>query len=209
MSQLLEKIEHVWKTTEGWASYEKAMAMSSIVLAMRCKVIVEIGIWYGRSFLPAAISQQATVDGGVAFAIDSWKASESVAGQVSKADQDWWNREQIHEQAYDSFRSSVQSLNLKNVQIKRMSSAEVDLGKLAEGIGLLHIDGNHGKQVLEDVRKFAPMVKPGGFIIMDDLQWTGGSVRQAAGMLPEMGFVELYRILQGSDNWAAFQRIGK
>jgi len=48
-----------------------------------------------------------------------------------------------------------------------------DAAKLIEpGIGLLHIDGNHDYAKLRsDIEKYLPKLKPGGYLIVDDIAW--------------------------------------
>ena len=43
-----------------------------------------------------------------------------------------------------------------------------------ESIDVLHIDGNHDEEyVTKDIINYLPLVKKGGYIIMDDTSWVG------------------------------------
>jgi hypothetical protein len=55
------------------------------------------------------------------------------------------------------------------VEIIRSTSAEAPL---IEQIDILHIDGNHSSITsFIDVIKWVPVVKKGGWIIVDDISW--------------------------------------
>ena len=55
----------------------------------------------------------------------------------------------------------------------------------ANSIDMLHIDGNHDTQyVMEDIDLYFPLVRDGGFIVVDDINWN--SVRPAYEKLQEL-----------------------
>lgn len=200
--------ERIWRESQGWCSLEKAHTLMSLIISHRMTAVIEIGVWHGKSLLPMAIAAQA-VGAGVA-AIDPWSSSASVAGQGT-ADAAWWNRQEIHEAALAEFTKKLRQYNLmENVGVIRKRSSEVDPVEC----DLLHVDGNHGAQAVEDMQRFAPKVRPGGFVVADDINWTGGEVAKAIDILPSLGFVKLYDVLKEakppyypySDNWAVFQR---
>ena len=188
---IFEQIKNVHATTTGWCSEEKALTLAAIVLAARPKICVEIGVWHGKSLFPVALAAKHIGDCRV-IAVDPWSAPASVDGQVNPADVEWWNRPEIHEQAFQSFRNKVTELGLNDtVKIVRQSSDEFDP---PESIGLLSVDGNHGDQAIMDIRRYAPKVARGGYLVADDVEWTGGAVGKAISLLPSMGFMELYRV---------------
>jgi predicted O-methyltransferase YrrM len=201
---IFQKIEDIHSQISGWCSKEKAMTLASIVLANRHEISLEVGVWYGKSLLPVALMHQHLGQGKV-IAVDPWHSGCSVAGQVNPQDAEWWNRQDIHEVAYRAFDARVRSLELqKFVEVHRMHSDEFDP---PQNIGLLSVDGNHGDQAIKDVQRYAPMVKRGGFLVADDLNWTGGSVLRAVELLPDLGFIERYKVVNSQENWAVFQRL--
>ena len=202
---LFNHIQEVHARTEGWCSWQKAETLSSIVLALRPALCVEIGVWYGRSLFPVAQALQ-HVGSGKVLAIDPWLAGCSVAGQVNQADVEWWNRQSIHEDAYKGFLAGVERLQLKPfVDVHRMHSDEYDP---EQRIGLLSVDGNHGVQAIKDMQRYAPAVERGGFLVADDIQWSGGAVEQAVNGLGGLGFIHLYTVddKQSQNKWPVFQR---
>ena len=82
-----------------------------------------------------------------------------------------------------------------------------DVSIVPAGISLAHIDGNHGDQAINDVERFAPNVRVGGIVILDDFHWSSGSVKRGGARLEEMGFKPLYDIDTVSFG-RVFQRVG-
>lgn len=201
---LFQKISSVHADTAGWCSELKASTLAAIVLASRPEISLEIGVFYGRSLLPVALAHQ-FIGKGKVYAVDPWHAGCSVAGQQNPQDVEYWKRQDLHENALAAFLHRVAAHELKDyVSVHRMHSDEFDP---PEGIGLLSVDGNHGDQAIKDVQRYAPKVKRGGYLVADDLHWTGGGVERAIGLLPDMGFTELYRVENGKESWACFQRL--
>lgn len=201
---IFDKIETVHGSMEGWCSWRKAQTLAAIVISTQPEISVEIGVWYGKSLLPVALAHQHIGKGGV-IAIDPWMAEASIEGQVNPADKEWWNRQQIHQVAFDAFKTKVYELGLQSVvRIERKASNDFEP---PAGIGLLSVDGNHGEQAIRDVERYAPKVKKGGFLVADDIEWTGGAVGKAISLLPGMGFVEMYRVKNETESWAVFQRL--
>ena len=64
-------------------------------------------------------------------------------------------------------------------------------------IDMLHLDANHGPQAVEDVKRWAPSIREGGLLIINDLGWAGGHVQRARDVAIELGFVEQYPLGTG------------
>jgi len=204
MNNVFDKIQTVHSSTEGWCSWSKAQTLASIVISTQPEISVEIGVFYGKSLLPVALAHQHTGK-GLVVAIDPWMAEASIAGQVNPQDVEYWNRQAMHQTAYEAFHKKVYELGLQNVvRIERKKSDDFEP---PADIGLLSVDGNHGEQAIRDVERYAPKVKRGGFLVADDIEWTGGAVGKAISLLPSMGFVEMYRVKNEHESWAVFQRL--
>lgn len=185
----------------GWATPEKACTMAAAVLAIRPNVTVEIGVFGGRSLLPMAMAHKETGQ-GVVWGIDPWLRSESVQGQVNAGDVNYWQTLD-HEIVYHDFLANLAPLGIQNiVKVIRSSSNAIVPPPV---IDLLHVDGNHGEQAATDAKRFSPSVRLGGLCFLDDLDWAGGGVRRAEGVLISSGFIKLYSL----DTGAMFQRVRK
>lgn len=201
---IFDRIETVHASTEGWCSWSKAQTLAAIVISTQPEISVEIGVFYGKSLLPVALAHQHIGKGRV-IAIDPWSSIASVEGQINPLDVDYWKRQEMHEVAFKAFSTKVYELGLQNVvRIERKTSNDFEP---PAGIGLLSVDGNHGEQAIRDVERYAPKVKKGGFLVADDIEWTGGAVGKAISLLPGMGFQELYRVKNEQESWAVFERL--
>lgn len=196
---IFEEIDDAVKSIRhGWCTYEKARVLASAIVATRPNVVVEIGVWAGRSLIPMAMALRYNTTGR-ALAIDPWNAqisSEGMTGENLK----WWSSVD-HEDIYNHFTFFVNHYGLSNiVEIKRCKSNDVEP---PESIGLFHCDGNHSEQAVTDVNRFASKVVIGGFCFCDDIHWTGGGVSMAVEALTNLGFKELFKL----DTGAMFQRV--
>ena len=200
---LMAQIAAVLKDGGEWCDLEKAHVLAAIVLALRPRVTCEIGVWMGGSLVPIALALRALHDLDVeagrdparrrAVAIDPWAKEASCVGQEG-ADEAWWASVD-HDVALAAFRGRLERHGL--TEIVEVVRARSDDAPVPDGIGLLHIDGNHAEQATRDVARFAPAVLLGGVLVLDDLSWRGGHVRAARGLAEGMGFRELYPLGTG------------
>lgn len=184
----------------GWTSNPKAHTYAALILGLRPLISVEVGVWCGRGAISMALAHK-EVGRGKAYAVDAWSAAASVEGQLHPADQKHWSNQAEHNAAKAMFLAKINELELGNC-IEVVHSRSLDFTP-PKNIGLISIDGNHGEVVISDVAHYAPCVRPGGIVHIDDLDWTGGAVRKASENLKRMGFQELYTFETG----AFFQRI--
>jgi len=185
-------------TPGAWTSLEKAQCLAALVVGLRPRLVVEIGVWRGDSLIPMCLALQ-YVGTGTAIAIDPWSAPMSVIGQ-NQTDAAWWG-EQVgqagHEQAYADFVARLDRLGARDAcAIVRAPSDDVNPGDLPPP-DLLHVDGNHAEQAIRDVERFGARLPVGGVLVMDDVDWAGGHVRRARDRALELGFVELYALGTG------------
>jgi len=207
---LMVEIRAVLKEGGEWCDLEKAHALAAIVLALRPRVVCEIGVWMGGSLVPIALALRALRDLDIAagreaihrraIAIDPWAKEASCAGQEG-ADQEWWASVD-HDAALAAFRGRLDRHGL--AEIVEVVRARSDDAPVPGHVGLLHIDGNHAEQATRDVARFARSVTPGGILVLDDLSWHGGHVRAARDLAESFGFRELYPLGTG----IVMQRIG-
>lgn len=192
---LMALIERATPEGGSWCSVEKSTQLASLVLALRPRTIVEIGVFLGGSLVPMALAQQsyAMPARDACWAVDPWEASASVEGQTGD-NAAWWGKLD-HERVFRQFMGRLSKYELGDlVRVARMTS---DAFNAPNQIDLLHIDGNHGEQACRDVQRFAPRVPIGGILVMDDLGWEGGHVRRGYEAARASGFVELYELGTG------------
>lgn len=208
IKDLLARIEEEYPRIEGWCPLAKAFDLAVSAVVLRAKLSVEIGVYGGASLIPVAMACGALGRGRV-VAIDPWNAAESKKGYVAE-NEAWWGQVD-HEKIYQGFVGHLRRLGLEDiVTVRRSPSDEVEP---PQGIDLLSVDGQHTEQAIRDVGRYAPKVRIGGMVIMDDLGWQNSGVQHVAlavDKLTKLGFVELYRNKSGPPKeceWGAYQRI--
>lgn len=203
IAELMTRVGEVLKEGGDWCGLDKAQTLAAMVLALRPRLICEVGVWTGGSLIPMLLALRTvealeTAAHGTsprrrAVAIDAWSATASCIGQDGE-NRDWW-RAADHDAALQVFLGRLEALGLGSIcDVVRAPSERVPAPDL---IGLLHLDGNHGEQAVSDVERFAAAVVPGGILVMDDLHWQGGHVLRARDRALELGFAELYPLGSG------------
>jgi len=169
---------------DGWTTPEKAKALYDLTIKCKAKLCVEIGVYGGRGTISMALALK-EMGGGKVIGIDPYDSEESARGQTNPTDEKWW-RDCPHEKIYQNCLWHIKRQEVdKIVEIIKKKSCEVDSPK---DIDVFLCDGNHGEDALLDAKKFAPNVKLGGYCLLDDLDWTGGYVRQAEEFIKSIGF---------------------
>lgn len=192
---IYSQLEELMPQLHGWCTLEKAIVLYNMVRATRPTVVCEIGVWGGRSFFPMAMALRDNHHGTI-IGIDPWHTEASAEGQTTEEDHKWWQEVASHELVYQHFLHYVEKLGLKSIcEIHRDKSEKIDP---PAGLGLLHVDGNHGPQAFDETVRLAPKVLQHGFVVLDDLTWSGGHVQRAADWLKQNGFVELHHLGTGA-----------
>ena len=202
---LLSEIELSMSSDIGWCSLEKASTLAAILVAMRPKVVVELGVWMGGSAIPMAITLR-HLNAGQLVAIDAWSTKASVAGQEDAKHVEWWGNNMGdvgHEKAYQTFilRLKKYGVAAERCKVVRQTTGEAEVPPI---IDLLHHDANHGPEIIADIKRWTPSIRMGGLLVIDDLDWAGNHVVQARDLATKLGFVELYSLGTG----CVMQRVG-
>ena len=158
---------------EGWCSHEKAMSFIDLVLEVRPKVCVELGVFGGRSLYPVAAALK-LLNQGLLIAVDPWDQLESIKYYDPEKDLDhirWWSKLNM-DFIYSSYCYLLKFHGLEEyVETLRQTSQEAAMA-IDEEIDILHIDGNHSRAVsLFDVQNYLPKVRSGGYIWFTDALW--------------------------------------
>lgn len=154
----------------GWCPLEKAEYLAGLVRGSRAKCIVEIGVFGGRSLVPMALA--AREHGGIVWGIDPWTASAAVEGTNDAANDEWWSALD-YEAIYRGFLAALERFRVAgNTRVLRMTDEEALPRFTAGQIDLLHVDGNHSPEVsMRYIRQWGPKLAPGGYLVMDDIDW--------------------------------------
>lgn len=170
--QLKTSVSVVLPHLEGWCTQEKAMNFIDLVLAVKPKTCVEIGVFGGRSLFPVA-STLKFLNFGVIYAIDPWDLRENLLHFPNHSDLanfTWWSKLD-YEAIYRSYQSMVEQYQLQDYCKTLRMTSEAAVEEI-ETIDILHIDGGHSELgFLRDALLYVPKVHSGGYIWMNDTLW--------------------------------------
>jgi predicted O-methyltransferase YrrM len=153
---------------QGWCTERKASTLIDIILKTRPNKIVEIGVYGGKSVVPMACALKAVGKGKI-YGIDPWDNGAAVVGVMNQDNLNYWSTINLQAIKAELVRKIFQfGLEDSIVLIESTSEAAAPI----QDIDILHIDGNHSDITSYfDVTKWAPLVKSGGWIILDDMTW--------------------------------------
>src|SRR5579862_1209549 len=153
---------------EGWCSDLKATTLIDLVLKTKPNIIVEIGVWGGKSLIPMACALKANKKGTI-FGIDPWDSNASIEEIREEVNRAFWSYAN-HDVILRGLIQKIDQFDLHD-QIILVKNTSED-APIIEGIDILHVDGNHStKKSLGDVTKWVPHMNSGGWIIFDDMTW--------------------------------------
>lgn len=157
----------------GWCSQKKAEKMMDLIHDTHPKVCVEIGVFGGASLFPTAQALCFLGD-GIVYGIDPWSKQEALKGYSSNdPNYVWWSQIDMQTIYYQLFSFIYRNQLTFFCSVKRMTSAEALSDFVDESIDILHIDGNHSAAaILFDVTSYYPKVKKGGYIWLNDADWS-------------------------------------
>lgn len=162
----------------GWCTDNKRDVIKDLVLKSNAKLCVEIGVLKGASLLSFAEALYYT--GGKIIGIDPY----SHDGFKNHIESDHLNDliynkifigQHILDKIYSDLAAIIENNGLSNIiELVRDFSEKYYTNIERESVDILHIDGNHDEEhVTMDILYYLPLVKSGGYIIMDDVNWSG------------------------------------
>jgi hypothetical protein len=185
----------------GQCDESKLLALAHITRLLPKGDLVEIGSLCGRSaFGIAWLSKQYNI--GNLVCVDPWNI-EKTEDQGAKADilkKDLSAGKGVIDldKVFSSFIGAVSLLDninfIRDISEKAvhvyleaskqgsLSTKELGETSLLGNISMLHIDGNHRYDfVCKDIAAWEPLVKPGGWVLLDDYVWAFGDGPKVAG----------------------------
>ena len=159
--------------TQGWNSQHKFL--KDTIVQTRPSLIVEIGVWKGGSTLHMAKAVQAAELDATIIAVDTWLGSW----------EHWENRQWFDDLLVQNGYPSLFYTFLTNVVEAKATDIVVPLPLDSANASILlqhkkvqadmiHIDGGHDYDaVLTDLRRWWPILAPGGTFVIDDFDPAG------------------------------------
>jgi len=167
------KLLQTLPTMDGWCDPAKANHAFDMVVAKDPSLIVEIGVFAGRSLIAFALGlEQVGREGTVVYGVDPWAASDAICNNEGEAvTTEWWNNVDYNRMKLQC-QSVVNQLGVTDrVRLVQKSSVEA-YADIPGEINMLHIDGNHSQwDSCRDVTVWVDRVKTGGIIYLDDEDW--------------------------------------
>lgn len=166
--------------SESKRQYHKVFSKQS-----NAKLCVEIGVFKGSSLLYFAEGLRLTsgkVIGIDPYQLDAFKnkinasknkiENEKISNLIYKV---LFTEQKILDDIYENLIKIIIDNDLSDViSIVRDKSENYCCNLSSESVDILHIDGNHDEEnVSKDIINYLPLVKKGGYIIMDDENWPG------------------------------------
>jgi predicted O-methyltransferase YrrM len=169
--QLRLKIEALVPKMEGWCVCDKALAMAQLILDTKPKIVVELGVFGGRSMLPQALALRETGQGRI-YGVDPMEVGPAIEGEIGEANAQWWLKDCPLNVIHEGAMQALWKENLEPWFIYIRSTAE-HAAHLFKDIDILHFDQNHSElSSMRDIQIYYPLVRPGGYIWFDDTNWT-------------------------------------
>lgn len=187
------------RSLEGWCSQAKGSILIDLIYMLKPKVVVEIGVWGGKSLIPMAIAIKENKQGKV-YGIDPWDNNSSIKG-MEGVNKEWWGKVD-HKQVYTGLIEHIRKLELDSyiTLIKKESKDAPEISN----IDFLHIDGNHSEEASYfDVCKWVPLVSEGGIIVFDDTTW--GTTKRAVEFLNK-NCIKLLPEFKGENTWGIWMQ---
>lgn len=170
--ELKQRVVKTLPSIDGWCSVEKAMHFIDLVLEVRPKVCVEIGVFGGSSIFPVA-STLKFLGEGLVVGIDPWDRLECIRNFDPvdfKAHYEWWSKVNL-DAVYISYLNMIKRYGLKDYCLTLRASSESAATEIGT-IDILYLDGNHSAASTEqDVQLYLPKVRAGGYIWLNDSLW--------------------------------------
>jgi hypothetical protein len=174
--ELSEKIARVCDPSrDGWTDVKQGLHMAEAIIELKPDVSVEIGVYAGKGLICMALAHK-FIGRGRVYGIDPWDNLAAIDGMEGEHAQ-FWSIVPLND-IYKKCLISVKRYDVQDQVVILREKSETAF--VPEGIGVLRIDGNHGPKSLVDVQRFAPNVIVGGFLYMDDVNWTNGPLENGA-----------------------------
>jgi hypothetical protein len=190
-------------TIDGHCSREKAILMMNLIKKDKLKNCVEIGVFAGSSLFPIAKALEYNKE-GVVFAIDAWDPALAIFETRETRPEYKVLKELDWNKVYNDFHSLITRNGLtKHCKAIRQPSEMAAILFENKTIDFIHFDGNHGlNSSYQDVINYFPKVKNGGYILLNDANWS--SLRRPLVFLLER--CELLTEFNSSSSYLLFKK---
>ena len=162
----------------GRCDETKGNLIKDLIIETNAQLCVEIGVFKGASLMYFAEALEITK--GNVIGIDPYSMG-TLINEIPNKDLNKYIYEVLFkdqlvlDNLYNGVLKVITENKLENIiSLVRSKSEDYHINIEKESIDILHIDGNHDEEyVNKDILFYLPLVKKGGYIIMDDITWPG------------------------------------
>lgn len=185
---------------QGWLDPEVAAAMRQLILKTTPNVVVEIGVYAGKSLINSALALKENGH-GVIYGIDPWRTKTAVRDMAPEENVSFWANTDLND-VHTACMCAIWEHEVEDqVVIIRATSMMARHLFEPQSVDILYIDGGHSESAsCHDVAAYLPKVRHRGHIWMDDTDYT--SLQKAVSMVSEQsklvrdfGRAQLYKKL--------------
>jgi predicted O-methyltransferase YrrM len=178
MENLHELIKKDILDAGGRCDHLKGSIIKKYVSKLKAKLCVEIGVFKGSSlmyFIESLVETNGKVIGIDPYLLDSFKNDIPDIKSKELIYDVLFTKQEILDKIYDELYETIHNNNLtSHVNLIRDTSENISKQFKKQSIDVIHIDGNHDEvNVSNDIKLYLPLIKDGGVIIMDDINWIG------------------------------------
>lgn len=186
---------------DGWTTPERAIEMDERILETKAKVIVDLGVYAGRSTIAMGFAAR-ELGGSTVYGIDPWKVDSAVEGDNVEANARWWRENSNLEHMHQRTMECIWAHRLDQwVTIIRNGSQYVH--QLFPVIDFINIDGCHTEIAsCRDVELYLPRLRSGNYMTFDDCDWE--STQKALGMVEKE--CDLVKTMTGANEARTYRK---
>lgn len=195
----------IFRATPGWCPLDKAKYLYELIEEHEPEVILEIGVFMGKSFLPMAMA--AKQYGGKAIGIEPFSLAPTQEGVNPKDNDKWWAQVDYKDMERRIDGGIIRYKLENTVTIIKKTSKEA-LAEMPAEIGLIHQDSNHSEAVSYwETQNYAPLLAEGGFYVLDDIDWAvdGKLTNEKSITLLDKLFKRVHWVDEGNNQWGVWQ----
>lgn len=193
---LAQRIETIHEGVDGWCTTHKATILYNLAREEGIELGLEIGIFAGKSFFPVCLAFKEKAK-GKHYGVEPWSNAIAVETATNAINDEWWSKLDMLQIKKQFFRNLAKFDFTEFAAIIETPSdsayALFSTFRYYKKIDILHIDGSHSTpEALHDVTNWTKLVRPGGYVILDDINW------------PSVGLAYEYLKTLGSETHRSF-----
>lgn len=194
-------INEIVENLPGWCTAEKAGILYDLVKNSDAQLVVELGVFGGRSLVPMALACKDKGSGKV-IGIDSWRKDESLHGTNAPENNEWWEKLDFNS-IYKIAKAAILTNGLLDyAELIKTSTQQYAGHNSDESIDIIHQDSAHNVETItEELELWIPKLKTGGYWIADDTDWI--EAKDGYKKLPEYGL----ELVEDHHKWQIWKKI--